>query len=192
VSFPTTMQFRLSILGTHIDHEGYIFPMYVSPSLDLIFMVYWLSNLHVIFINNACRSVSPLPYNLGSPYLVHTLIIMIWSTHWLSWFGPHIDYCDLAHTLIIVIWPTHWLSWIGPHIDYLIWSTHWLLWFDPHIDYHDLVHTLIIVILATHWLLWFGPHIEFIVIWATHWLLWFGPHIDYHDYGGHMCIYYLT
>ena len=172
MSFPTTMQFRLSILGTHIDHEGYIFPMYVSPSLDLIFMVYWLSNLHVIFINNACRSVSPLPYNLGSPYLVHTLIIMIWSTHWLSWFGPHIDYCDLAHTLIIVIWPTHWLLWFGPHIDYRELVHTLIIWFGPHIDYCDFGHTLIIVIWSTYWIYCDLGHTLIIVIWSTHWLSW--------------------
>ena len=35
---------------------------------DLIFMVYWLSNLGQVSVN---RSVSPLPYSLDSPHIDH-------------------------------------------------------------------------------------------------------------------------
>jgi len=35
-----TIQPGLNTLVPHIDHGGYILAMYVSPYLDLIFMVY--------------------------------------------------------------------------------------------------------------------------------------------------------
>ena len=66
ISFSITIQHRFTILGPHIDNDVYISARHVPHDLDLIFMVYWLLNLHQVFM---IRSVSLLTYNLG-----HTLI----------------------------------------------------------------------------------------------------------------------
>jgi len=42
VSFPISIQPRLTIFGPHIDRGEYMSARHVSPDLDFIFMVYWL------------------------------------------------------------------------------------------------------------------------------------------------------
>ena len=67
------IQFRLTIFGPPIDHYQYMSARYVSYDHDLIFMFSDFVRFTSIFV---IRSVSPFPYNLGSPYLVNTLIIV--------------------------------------------------------------------------------------------------------------------
>ena len=55
ISFSITIQHRFTILGPHIDNDVYISARHVPHDLDLIFMVYWLLNLHQVFM---IRSVS--------------------------------------------------------------------------------------------------------------------------------------
>ena len=57
-----------TILDDIIDHGWYMSSKHVSPDFDLIFMVYWLSNVGQVSVN---RSVSPLPYSLDSPHIDH-------------------------------------------------------------------------------------------------------------------------
>ena len=71
LSFSITIQPRFTILGSHIDHLGYISSRHVSPVLDHIVMVYRLLYLRQVLV---IRSVSPC--SLDSPYMVHTLIMV--------------------------------------------------------------------------------------------------------------------
>jgi hypothetical protein len=75
-----------------------------------------LLNLHKVFM---IRSVSPLPYNRGSPYLVHTLIMEgMCQPVCVTWIWPHF------HGLLTVKWAIFQLY----HLDMLLHSDT-LSWF---------------------------------------------------------------
>ena len=68
--FIITIQPRLAIFDPCIDDGGYMSAQesHVSSDIEVIFVV--TVKLYKVFV---IRSVSPLPYNVGSPYLIHTL-----------------------------------------------------------------------------------------------------------------------
>ena len=82
ICFSIIIQHRMIIFVLHIDHGRYFFGVSIrqllcqSPDLDLI-----SCSTEVFMI----RSVSPLPYNIGTPNLVHSLIIVgtCWTVNFL-------------------------------------------------------------------------------------------------------------
>ena len=67
-SFYITIQPRLTIFGLHIDHGGYMPEGHVSLNIESFFIFY----LRQVFV---IRTVSLLPYNIGSQSFVQTLMM---------------------------------------------------------------------------------------------------------------------
>ena len=71
-SFSIFIQPSLTIFGPHIDHGIFMSAMHVSPELDL--------NLTDCYIYVRCSRLLQffylIPYNLGSLYLVHAMIMV--------------------------------------------------------------------------------------------------------------------
>jgi hypothetical protein len=97
----------------------------------LIYIYIYILHIFAFIVSNKIKqTINPAAQHcrvLSQPFIIWKYFIEV--------YGP---YCDLGHTLIIVIWSTHWIYCDLVHtLIIVIWSTHWLLWFGPHIDYHD-------------------------------------------------------